>query len=214
MDLVTSSYEFNNLVLKSMSSAILQRLQKQSAVLKLEIQKLIRSTLNNDQCISSLLGYDIAISNLQRQFGLTDDEAVDAVDKIISAVIDSIEISINTTAGKKTSNIVCTLSVLPESLQRSMGQSIGVYTSGPSGSPIPWLDWLLTRGLEIVVFDYRLFLTDSDKSRAGGAIMAKQSGSFYRVDSRFAGTVGDNFLTRAIYSTQDEITKIISRLLE
>lgn len=197
-------------VLKEESQTLFK---KASPIILENTKRLVRSSINNSEAIFSLLGSDFSLNNLKKQFGLTDEEAVKSVDEILDAVVDSINIIYNTN-GKSGLISSITIEILPESLQQNMGKYIGVYTSGVSGSQINWLEWLLTKGYSIVVSDFRLFLKESEASRAGGAIMVKQEGSGYRVDSRFAGTIGDNFLTRAIESVLPEILLIIQQTIK
>lgn len=80
-----------------------------------------------------------------------------------------------------------------------LGLAAAGYVSGPSGSEINWLDWLVTQGDRVVVYGYDvkfdLSASERARSRTGGALM--RAGQGWRVDPRFSGTLEDNFLTRA-----------------
>ena len=78
---------------------------------------------------------------------------------------------------------------------------------------IPWLEWLLKEGREYVV--RKFVFTDkleSDKSRGGGLMIPKKAGG-WRVPIEYAGTVDDNFLTRALDQYLDKAIASINRQL-
>jgi hypothetical protein len=73
--------------------------------------------------------------------------------------------------------------------------------AGKAGGVVPWLEWLLRMGVTLVVARYWV-RDDQDKkaSRTGRALMLPVGGKRpdgFRVDPAFAGTQGDNWLTRA-----------------
>lgn len=65
---------------------------------------------------------------------------------------------------------------------------------------IPWLDWLLTKGNAGIVVGYKIDLAAGKHpfSRSGDAIMVKAEGVNYNVPDEFAGTLDDNFVSRAL----------------
>lgn len=75
-----------------------------------------------------------------------------------------------------------------------------------AGSPIPWLDWLLTRGTQIIITDFSVsYDHSSPNSRTGSSIMVKDKAG-YSIPSEFAGTISDNFITKTFV--------ILSKLFE
>ena len=67
----------------------------------------------------------------------------------------------------------------------------------------------MTRGTQVIIDDFEVVSTDyDDKSRSGGGFMLPTNGVF-RVDPEFAGTPGDNFITRAIIANGPNIRRII-----
>ena len=68
----------------------------------------------------------------------------------------------------------------------------------------------MTRGTEVVVEGFEVVSTASydDRSRSGGGFMLQTGGAF-RVAPEFAGTAGDNFVSRAIIANGPNIRKII-----
>jgi hypothetical protein len=78
-----------------------------------------------------------------------------------------------------------------------------------NGGDLHWLDWLLKRGDNIIVANYR-YNPQSGIGRSGLGIMIP--GNSFRVPPQFSGTEDDNFITRALIGPQQE--KQISTLLQ
>jgi len=83
--------------------------------------------------------------------------------------------------------------------------------------PLPWLNWLLLQGDDIIIKDYKIELGVL-ASRSGKAIMVK--GGTWAVPSEFRGTANDNWVTRlssetdaAIGSYQQGLQQIMEGLL-
>lgn len=81
-----------------------------------------------------------------------------------------------------------------------------------NGYLIEWMNWLLTKGTEIVVTDFYIQYGNYSRfpgSRTGLAIMIENEGEVWRVDKFFSGTRDDNWITRAIEDNKDYIEKLI-----
>lgn len=184
--------------------------KRNKPVIEQNVKNLLKQKLVNNEAIQSLLDYDIAKNSLKKQFGLTDQEALISVDLIIESVVNSVEVVL--VKSRRLDLITSfTIRILPKNLMETLANAIS-YVSQPSGSEIKWLEWLLLKGLEITVEGWSEKLSNNPKSRAGGIM--KEDGGYYRVDSRFAGTIEDNFLTRVILESNDEILSIIRNNLK
>jgi hypothetical protein len=73
---------------------------------------------------------------------------------------------------------------------------------------IPWLTWLLSAGSRVVVLDHSINYDHSPRSRSGKALMVEDGGVF-RVDPKYAGSPGDNVISRMICSEVKEIQNIM-----
>ena len=83
-----------------------------------------------------------------------------------------------------------------------------------AGSPVPWLEWLLLKGDEIVIADYNVSYNGNyQTSRTGSAVMIQNNGG-YRVPSQFIGTVNDNFITQTLKLLEVEFNIIINKRLK
>lgn len=79
-------------------------------------------------------------------------------------------------------------------------------TKGKNGTTVtkvyPWLEWLIKKGTGFLVQDY--VVTTNPKalqkgtSRTGQALMQVSYDNAFKLAAPYAGTIGDNFVTRAI----------------
>ena len=80
----------------------------------------------------------------------------------------------------------------------SVGGSTVNYTSTEGKQvTIPWLDWLLTEGDRILVSGFSLELGQGLGRSWGGRMVEAPIGS-WRIEPQYAGTLTDNFVTRAL----------------
>jgi hypothetical protein len=103
--------------------------------------------------------------------------------------------------------------VLKEGIGFLLNKNFSAYDS--NGNLIDWLNWLLTAGDTIVVSDYQVFYGDysNPPSRSRGAVMVKTPSRGFRVDPNHAGTIEDNWITRAFDKAGREIEPILQRAL-
>lgn len=75
-----------------------------------------------------------------------------------------------------------------------------------------WLNWLLTKGDEIIIIGYE-YNPQTGIGRSGLGNMV--AGSAFRVPPQFSGTIDNNFITRALLGKQQEkeISNIIQKIL-
>ena len=86
------------------------------------------------------------------------------------------------------------------------------YVPLEDGGELHWLDWLLTRGYTTIVTGYSYKFAIG--GRSGGGFM-RQPGS-WRVPAQYAGTLEDNFITRALSSQllEQRIYQVFKRHLK
>lgn len=83
------------------------------------------------------------------------------------------------------------------------------------GQRLPWLEWLMIRGDEIIIADYKIKFGSGQKgSRSGGAVMIEDTSSAWRVPPGASGTQRNNWITRGVEDSIKEIEKIITNIVE
>lgn len=142
---------------------------------------------------------------LKADFGLSSDPTGSIVAAVASSVyVDIVPLSSsgqNMKGGLK-------VKIQPENFENLFGLGVGVQPV--SGGALPWLEWLLKLGDAVVVVDFGVEY--GPFGRTGMAHMTRAEAPF-RINSTFSGTLGNNFVTRALRSAVPEIKDIIMRTI-
>lgn len=145
---------------------------------------------------------DTSPYRLGAQFGLTSDPTA----AITSAIVNSIDIKLTKITKNLKGNI--SFNFQPKQFRNLLDLPEG-HTITEKGEDLHWMDWLLTRGDEIIIVGYRY--DPGNDGRSGGGSMT--AGSGFRVNPLYSGTVNDNFVTRLFSNREQEIQNIIIRSL-
>lgn len=94
-----------------------------------------------------------------------------------------------------------------------LSSDLAIVTDDISGVTIPWLEWLLLAGGNILVKNYRVQFGPNQRSRTGYAIMVEADQN-WRIPSEFAGTKTNNWITRALEPIEDQIIDLMIKELE
>ena len=75
---------------------------------------------------------------------------------------------------------------------------------------IPWMEWLLFGGPNLLVVNYAIKYKDFPGSRSGNALMYFTTrGTGWHVPIEFSGTESDNFVTRALSTIDKDVENVI-----
>ena len=203
-DISIKLLESNNAIVKKIHKALVKlfnrRFSKQSNTILSEIRPLVASALMSSDEIKSL-----SSGALRIDFGLTSDPS----GAIVNAIVDSLDIDIKkatgTAAGIK-GGLLITMQPIDYNNLFSLSVAEQITEKGVS---LPWLQWLLTFGQQIIVANFGVEY-GAGKGRSGGGYMAVDERPF-KVSSQHAGTVDDNFITRAIDSVAPQIKSILMK---
>lgn len=77
---------------------------------------------------------------------------------------------------------------------------------------LPWLKWLLLDGSATIVPRHDVVFGPNPNSRTGGAVM-RPSDAGWKVPAEYAGTISDNWITRAIGDASSDIQQLLTRAL-
>ena len=115
---------------------------------------------------------------------------------IVNTIINSIQVGytpLKTTGNRITGGI--SVYILVADFSDILGLDVATITT-EKGQKLPWLQWLLTQGGRIIIDDYSVKMKPG-RGRSGQAIMV-QNGNSWNVPRAHAGTIEDNWLTRAL----------------
>ena len=167
------------------------------------LQPLISSALLSSPELASVSG-----GLLRTDFGLTSDPS----SAIVSAIVSSLNIQIQrakaTAAGIKGGLLI---TMQPIDYNNLFSLSVAEQMTA-KGASLPWLQWLLTFGQQIIVANFGVEY-GAGKGRSGGGYMAVDERPF-KVSSQYAGTVDDNFITRAIDGVAPQIKGVIIKAMQ
>ena len=201
--LVTTPSQFAATVQFLVAPKVDKILIKAKPAIENRISNLLRIAISSSPTIRSLKD-----GQLQVDFGLSSDAASAATTDIVNAVLSSVNVFFKKSQrGKTLGSLV--IQIDPATVSAAVEtSSMGSYLS--DGHKITWLNWLMTRGTEVVVEGFEVASTVGydDRSRSGGGFMLP-TGGIFRVAPEFAGTEGDNFVSRAIIANGPNIRKII-----
>jgi hypothetical protein len=82
----------------------------------------------------------------------------------------------------------------------------GIQYMTSDGHLVPWLEWLLLRGDDIVIQD---FVIGYDKNTGGIVFVPDRYG--YRIPPQFSGRAASNWITRALSGIEQGVAKILER---
>jgi len=175
--------------------------------IKYKIPPEIKNALMAEPEYSSLIG-----GKLKYEMGIP---AKNYVDNIINIWVSNISISYTglTTGSSGVSGSI-TLDMIRSSYDDVLSSGDALIVDSLSGATIPWLEWLLLYGGKIIVKNYRVQLGPNNRSRTGMAIMVESNNTGWRVPPEFAGTVSNNWVTRALQRVDNKILDILQREFE
>jgi len=155
--------------------------------------------------VSSLLANGVPIS-LNAQFGLSPGNAQEAVKEIVSAVATSMTVKFMPISPKLKGGVQ--FDFQSADFANLLGLADGhQYTK--LGVDLHWLDWLLTKGDTTIIKGYHYEPSSEGRSRGGTMKMT----GYFRIPPEHAGTITNNFITRAFDNRERQISQILSNLL-
>ena len=203
--------ESDSKIIKNILSSLKPMVNTVFSKAKISIIKDIKPIIK--QAIESQPEYQSLISGqLKYELGIPDKNIVDSVVDIwvnnINIENKTIKISGNSLSGG------FKISMIQSDYSDVLSSSSSSITDSNTGSIVPWLEWLLIRGGDILVADYEVKLGPNPRSRTGMAVMVSSKEN-YRIDAKFAGTEQNNWVYRAISQIDDSaIQNIIQNGLE
>lgn len=182
-----------------------KKLKKNNAKIIASVKSLIPQWIYSRPEIASLLA-DGAPGSLNAQFGFPSGSAAQLVNLMVLSISNSIMVKIIPLDDKLRGGVEFNIQPADYSNLLSSGFS-NIVTKE---AVIPWLDWILNYGTQTIVFGYSY--TPGAYGRSGGGFM--KSGGLWRISPEYAGTPGDNVITRAFTGRERELSKLLREIVQ
>ena len=206
MKLLESNSEIISKILQEFARQLNPILGKAAVNATKKFKILVGQALRQQPEYSSLM-----TGELRLEFGIPD---ASSVESIIDKLSETVSIT-NTNVIVKGSSLNggFKLTALEKSTANGTIDDSDANVSDSKGYSLPWLKWLLYEGNNTIVKNYEVKIGPNSNSRTGMAIMVKSVGD-WRVPPSFAGTINNNWITRAIDSVANSVPKLLQQSLE
>ena len=200
--LLESNSEIKKRIHEALADHLNSVLAAGSKKLKTAIRSKIPRWIGAQPEIESLLQGG-SLDSLNAHFGLPRGTSPSAVNAILQAVSESIIIKTTKIKGNTPKGGI-EFSIQPSNLANLLALRQGHVTTNKQ-TDLHWLDWLLRQGSAVIISGYEY--SPRRDGRSGGGVMTK--GSLWRVPPQFAGTLQNNFITKALSNREKELTVIL-----
>ena len=205
--LVDSDKTISQKILSVLKSELSSAFNKAKSTITQNIKPIIRDSIKAEPEYTALISGD-----LRYELGIPNP---DIVDSIIEIWVDNI--NVNNKPIRIKSNQLSggfAINMIKSDYADVLSSSNAVIVDSNTGSLVPWLEWLLLRGGDILVKDYEIKLGPNPRSRTGMAIMVSSTEN-YRMPAKYAGTENNNWVYRAMNKLDDTtMQNIIQNALE
>lgn len=203
--LLDSDGEIQNKIYQAVREELNRLLKKNINKAEARIKQSVDKWIRMQPEVQSILD-DGVQNSLHAQFGLLGVQGVLAANDIVASVIASINVKIKYVNNNLAGGV--DFEIQPEALNNLLGLSSGFVAS--ESDVLHWLNWLLLEGSNTIVYGYNY--TPDSSGRSGGGFMV--SGGVWRIPPQFAGTLNDNFITRALSNRDKELEQILRDVFE
>lgn len=176
------------------------RMPRAVPIIKVRFQRLI------EEAVLQSPEYDeITLGRVRHELGLVG--VIPVIESIIGAMQESMLVQY--TPMTFSTPAMIRVSILRKDLREVLNLPSSLFIS-ENGEIVYWLKWVLSAGSDIVLTDYQFDDKFSKASRTGRGIM-RRGRKGWSVPSSIAGTVENNWLTRAFESKQDDMITILTQ---
>ena len=175
--------------------------------IKSQLPPIIRAAITNTPEYESILN-----GKLKYEFGLPDSSSK------LAALLDiwSTNLKYDFNPPRKSKNQIIgsfSVSAIRVDFSDVLYSDYAIMYDSFRGYTLPWLEWLLLEGNKAIISNYEVKFGPNKYSRTGNAIM-KSSSSSWSVPSEFAGTISDNWITRALDGAESDIDSLLNRIFK
>lgn len=207
LNLIESDSDIKSKILIEMRNHLQQAMIRSIPSIRQLVPSEIKDVLMTEPEYQSLIN-----GKLKGEFGLSN--ASQKVNEIIDIWINNVRIMVSpaTISGSRIKGGF-KLDMIDSSYDDVLANDGAIVIDGTSGVVLPWLEWLLLYGNQIIVKNYEVQVGSNARSRSGIAIMVPSKNN-WRVPPEFAGTITGNWVTRALNRLDDSILNIIQQEIE
>jgi len=201
--LLETQSQISKKIVSQIAASLNAALLGATPVISNRIKMLVRNAIVNSPEYNSLVGGD-----LQAELGIPSSGA--RLSKILETWLQNIKISkksVKISSSRISGGI--SISMIRDDYRDVLGSPDASYITA-KGRKIPWLEWLLIAGDTTLISDY-IFTENSgrSKSRTGLGIMRYKPSARWHIPREFAGTIRNNFVTRALSKLENQIIQIM-----
>jgi len=206
INLLESDATIRKLILEGFADELNRVINESIPIITFRTKEIINNAIKTEPEYDSLKN-----GQLRYEFGIPNP---DSVDKIIDAIVNNGKF---TKQKIKITNIGLSggfiYSILDEETVEGLLYTDIASTVDDSGYSLPWLEWLLYSGTRPIVRNYSVKFGSNARSRTGMAVMVRSNNN-WSVPAQFAGTLSNNWFTRAFDKIDDEITDTIKNIID
>lgn len=212
LQMLTSAAQFQDKVLRAMYREISTKLGSAAFRndLRRESRRVLEESLRAQPAYQDMVADD---GRLRRELGVVD--SVSAMDHLVRdwSLSTTVRVSPPRILGNRLVGTVVAIRAIEADYKDVLGKAYASYTT-EKGEQIPWLEWLLTRGVEILVMEHVVWRPPipTAASRTGtNTIMRRSKGGGWGVPVEYAGLPDKNFATDAVAAALPRIGQILEQ---
>lgn len=208
LKLIDTDSEIRSKILDGIRNYLQPVFDRTRQTLQTVIPNRVKSVLMGEPEYNSLLS-----GQLRSELGIPD--GVSRIEALFSAWANSM--SIRSTPLRTSSRGIVggfSIDMIRSDFSDILSLPLATITDDVSGSVVPWLQWLLLDGSKILIKNYSVQFGPNLRSRTGNAIMISSEKQNWRVPPEFAGTLNNNWITRAIERLDPILINDIEKELE
>lgn len=209
LQMVTTVGQFQDKLIRAIYAELNKKLSSQAFQnsIKRGTKSILEAALRSQPEYQDMVAQD---GRLRAELGVVNSES--AMEGLVRAWVGSTNVRIHRPRiiGGKIVGTILSVRAIQADYQDVLNHASASYTT-EKGAVIPWLEWLLTRGSDILIVSHNVWTspTPTVRSRTGtNTLMKKSSGQGWGIPTEYAGTVNNNFATRAVVTAMPEIEQL------
>lgn len=198
-----STKTIENKIKKAIADEMNNLIRKRKARLLGVMKKAVDGWVSSSPFIMDLASG--GVGSIAAEFGIFAGSEISVADSIKQAITESTTIEF----GKfnKTLRGGLQIRFQPSSFVNLLALPEGF--SSTSAGKLHWMEWLINRGDQILIFDYSF--QPGLEGRSGGGVML--GGGSYRINPKYSGTQDNNVFTDMFKNREQQISNILEREL-